>query len=400
MADKCCSKCGFINEEKWLFCRICGEPLGSANYEKPAEPAFDSSTMPPPQPEHKSNNERKTIFVILVVLAIFVSFSFLLSTHTICVNHDFNEATCESPKSCRYCKKTIGEALEHSWENATCVKPVTCVNCEETIGEALGHDWESATCTEPKTCNNCGKTEGTSLGHNPPSLTCTSSATCSRCKTLISAPGHQWSDATCTEPSKCQVCNKVSGKALGHTVEYGICDRCGAEKYKTVNGRGDDVVSNITVGDGVYRVHFKHSGSSNFIVKSYDATGDRELLINDIGNYDGYILLTGVSPFSIEIKADGSWSYTVERLTQISNTSFSGKGDFVTGLCSITSGIYEFTHSGTSNFIVRMYTTDGRDLLVNEIGSYTGKQIITIPYGSYVIFEIMADGKWTIKKAN
>ena len=37
---------------------------------------------------------------------------------------------------------------------------------------------------------------------------------------------HTWSDATCTEPAKCE-CGEVNGEALGHTLVEGICTACG-----------------------------------------------------------------------------------------------------------------------------------------------------------------------------
>lgn len=313
--------------------------------------------------------------------------------------HTWNDATCTTPKTCSVCNEVEGEAKGHTWANATCALPKTCTNCDVTEGEALGHTWNDATCTESKTCSTCNATEGEALGHDASGLTCTNDATCSRCNTTITAPGHTLSDATCTEPAKCSTCGETSGDALGHTSASGVCDRCGLETYETVSGRGDDVLSGITVGDGIYRIHFTHSGRSNFAIKSYDATNDKELLVNEIGNYDGYVLLLGTAPYSLEITADGNWTYTIERLGEISDTSFAGKGDYVTGLCSLSSGAWEFTHDGKSNFAVRIYTTDGRDLLVNEIGSYTGKKMVSIPAGSFAFFEITADGNWTIKKA-
>ena len=54
---------------------------------------------------------------------------------------------------------------QHEWEEATCAAPKTCKTCGETEGEPLGHKWTEATCTEPKTCSVCGETEGTSAGH-------------------------------------------------------------------------------------------------------------------------------------------------------------------------------------------------------------------------------------------
>ena len=287
----------------------------------------------------------------------------------------------------------------HSWNEADCLTPKTCADCGEISGEALGHTWDAATCTAPKTCSSCNATEGEALGHDAAGLTCTKDATCSRCNTTITAPGHTLTDATCTEPAKCKVCGEISGTALGHTSSSGVCGRCNLEIYETVSGRGDDVISDIKVGDGIYRMHFTHSGRRNIIVKSYDATNDKELLINEIGKYDGYVLLLGKSPYSLEIEADGNWTYTIERLDKISDTTFAGKGDYVSGLCSLSSGAWKFTHDGKSNFVVKLYTTSGYDLVINEIGTYDGKRMLTIPSGSYAFFEIIADGNWTIEKA-
>ena len=51
---------------------------------------------------------------------------------------------------------------EHEWNDATCTSPKTC-RCGATEGEALGHDYSDATCYEPQTCKNCGETLGIEL---------------------------------------------------------------------------------------------------------------------------------------------------------------------------------------------------------------------------------------------
>ena len=55
------------------------------------------------------------------------------------------------------------KTCEHSWDNATCDTPKTCKLCGATEGEALGHRWADATYTAPKTCSVCGATEGEPL---------------------------------------------------------------------------------------------------------------------------------------------------------------------------------------------------------------------------------------------
>jgi hypothetical protein len=51
------------------------------------------------------------------------------------------------------------------------------------------------------------------------------------------------------------------------------------------------------------------------------------------------------------------------------------------------------THNGNSNFAVWSFGEAGQDLLVNEIGSYSGE--VLWPSGTLLV-EITADGKWTI----
>lgn len=336
---------------------------------------------------------RKSLVSILGGLAV------ILLALSGCAQHEHTwvAATCTAPKTCSECGATEGSALEHTWVAATCAAPKTCSECGATEGSALEHTWEKATCTAPMTCSVCGATSGEALGHEITGLTCTQDGMCARCGETVKATGHQFSDATCTQPKVCRVCGETEGEPLGHTCTTGVCARCGLESYETVYGSGDDVVTDIAVGDGLYRVHFTHSGRRNFIVKAYDAEHERDLLVNEIGRYDGYVLLSGDSPYSFEIDADGAWSYKVERLTEISAASFSGRGDYVTGLSSTAqSGVWKFTHNGDSNFIVRIYTTEGRDSLVNEIGRYEGKKMVEIPNDSNAMFEITADGDWTI----
>ena len=320
------------------------------------------------------------------------------------LGHTWTKATCTEPKTCSVCGKTDGKALGHTWAEATCTEPKTCSVCGETEGEALGHKWEEATCTEPRTCSVCGETEGKAPGHDWIEATCTEPKTCSVCgETEGEAAGHKWIEATCTEPKTCSVCGITEGEALGHTTTNGKCERCGEEIYapQEFAGAGDNVITDINIGgSGIYRAHITHSGSRNFIVKSYDADGDHDLLINEIGSYDGYVLLTGESPIALNIEADGSWYVYIEQCGATSETAFSGHGDYVTDLFSASSGSWTFTYSGEHNFVVRVYTTKGRDLLVNTIGSYEGTQMVSIPAGSKAMFEITADtyGSWTITK--
>ena len=69
------------------------------------------------------------------------------------------------------------------------------------------HVWSDATCTEPAKCE-CGETNGEALGHT-------------------------WVDATCTAPKTCSVCGETEGEALGHTFVDGVCS-CGEKDPNAV----------------------------------------------------------------------------------------------------------------------------------------------------------------------
>jgi len=51
--------------------------------------------------------------------------------------HDFEDATCEKPKTCKVCGETEGEALEHVWGIRTVDSAKTCENCGATEGEPI-----------------------------------------------------------------------------------------------------------------------------------------------------------------------------------------------------------------------------------------------------------------------
>ena len=79
--------------------------------------------------------------------------------------HEWNEATCQLPKTCSLCGQTEGETVGHSWASATCTAPKTCTVCALTEGEALEHSWIPATCQSPETCSTCGLAQGGLLNH-------------------------------------------------------------------------------------------------------------------------------------------------------------------------------------------------------------------------------------------
>ena len=197
-------------------------------------------------------------------------------------NHKFEPATCSTPEKCS-CGAVRGTTLEHKWHEATCTEPKTCEVCGITEGAVLDHQWDQGTILVQATCyqegkqlfacQRCGATRTETLPIAPDQhagsterkgakeATCTETGQtgdlyCKGCGKLletsaaITAKGHVWRTATCTEPKKCEVCGATEGSALGHLRDQGtilqaatchsvgsvtyVCQRCGLSTVETI----------------------------------------------------------------------------------------------------------------------------------------------------------------------
>lgn len=166
---------------------------------------------------------------------------------------------------------------------------------------------------------------------------------------------------------------------------------------KEYAGFGDDVVT-ITKHDstGPQVAVITHSGGGNFAVHTLDAAlANNDLLVNEIGNYTGTVLfdaMKGEATAALKITAGGSWNVTLVPLASIRSfdgtTPMTGTGDDVfryTGAAKPAT----FIHDGTSNIAVHHYGSR-RDLLINEVGAYTGT-VVWAPG----IYTVIADGNWS-----
>ena len=280
-----CQNCGENNPDTSKFCFRCGKPLGSfvpanqppapmqndtpvddlyatqrvqmpfeepaptqtnAPYEEPAynQPAFEQS-MPYNEPAFQQYNQNQfnnpynneppkkkksktpIIAVCAILVILIVAAAALIFTHTICLFHEYSEATCTEAAVCTYCDKEGDEAFGHKWKDATCTEAKKCETCEEVEGEALGHTWKDATCTEAKICTVCNETEGEALGHNYTGGSCTEASMCSRCYEMgTEAPGHSEGDWVVTDEATLN----------GSGREEKRCERCGVlVDYRTIS---------------------------------------------------------------------------------------------------------------------------------------------------------------------
>ena len=171
----------------------------------------------------------------------------------------------------------------------------------------------------------------------------------------------------------------------------------------TVNGTGNDVIEFQIPGDAPAVLDLTNDGTSNFIVWSLDGSfANIDLLVNEIGSYSGRRMVHG-GWFSqpefvryLEIDADGAWSITAYPMSAARSmtSSLTGSGDDIVRYEGSASTLTS-THDGASNFIIWGYESDGEiaGLIVNEIGSYSGTDLID---SGTVIFDIAADGNWIL----
>ncbi len=167
--------------------------------------------------------------------------------------HDFTAATCTTPKTCKVCVTTDGEALGHSFTNyvsnndATCTedgtKTAKCDRCDETdtvtdVGSAKGHDYADATCTAPKTCQVCGATDGEALSHSYAAAWSTGEDghwhECEACGDKIDQAVHDYGDG-----DKCVICEYERAHVHRLTLisaKEATCTESGNKAYYTCSG--------------------------------------------------------------------------------------------------------------------------------------------------------------------
>jgi hypothetical protein len=154
---------------------------------------------------------------------------------------------------------------------------------------------------------------------------------------------------------------------------------------------------------GIATMTFK--GSGNFAVTVLDATNQStgDLLANEIGSFSGTAAFglqpLGAEPAKIKVEGQGAWSIHISPVSTAPEITFPAakKGPGVHLYVGDASD-WALTHKGSSNFAVQTTTTDGsNDLLVNEIGNYSGT-VAASP--GPVLISVTADGSWSIKAAS
>lgn len=171
---------------------------------------------------------------------------------------------------------------------------------------------------------------------------------------------------------------------------------------QSFSGSGSEVVMLEPLGDdGFFFATVTHQGSSNIALWSVDENGqDLDLLVNDIGNYQGQVALNfSEDPAAIRVEADGDWSIDLVHLSEAprwdGETTYEATGDSIVIVDGVADGLtpVTLTHQGESNFAIWAWGESYPDLIVNDIGVYDGTTLL--PDGSLVL-QVEADGTWTI----
>ena len=169
------------------------------------------------------------------------------------------------------------------------------------------------------------------------------------------------------------------------------------------NGQGDDIIDFKKWNAEPALLHIKNTGYANFAVFNYDKDGNKiDLLVNTIGNYEGYLpldFLDNEQTARFEIKSDGQWvveiyPFDIQYLHVLDIPGkYNGNGDDVIVIRK-NPDIATFDCQVSGNFAVWAYGSNGRDLVVNEISPYSGKVILK--KDSFLLV-VTAPGAWSVE---
>jgi lipopolysaccharide export LptBFGC system permease protein LptF len=104
----------------------------------------------------------------------------------------------------------------------------------------------------------------------------------------------------------CDNTSKISGEKKEREIKQQISS--------TISGKGDKVET-VRLNKGLAIFSISHSGSRNFIIWLKDQSGKNiELLVNDIGSYNGQktATLREDGTYILEVQANGNWTINVK----------------------------------------------------------------------------------------
>jgi hypothetical protein len=174
-----------------------------------------------------------------------------------------------------------------------------------------------------------------------------------------------------------------------------------------LSGTGDSVVD-VEKWRGLAIAHITYTGAGNFSLWNYGEDNEKiDMMVNTIGSYEGTLPLDFLDiqqTSRFEIEASGQWEIQIIPFDDIRVVEVPGIVEGVgDDYVAVVGGGKPDTlvidgSQNQGNFVIWGYGID-RDLLVNEIGSYTGTVLVPshIPTANDVlVLVIQADGNWSI----
>jgi hypothetical protein len=222
------------------------------------------------------------------------------------------------------------------------------------------------------------------------------------CGAADSGSGNADKTAAAAESSE-----EAAGKA---TAEKKAAEEVAAAAMKPIilKGSGTDVVkfSKPDAWDMMVAT-VEHTGVSNFSVHNLDKNLEQiELLVNEIGNYKGSVLLDdtfgheargGSKTSALEVTADGAWKITLKSVDMLKAQDGSKPIRGTNGSVIRFSGemeVLDIEHEAEGHFSVIQHKGGEFELLVNEVGNWSGSKVVRGPS----IVEVTAEGRWSLTR--
>lgn len=261
----------------------------------------------------------------------------------------------------------------------------------ESVAETANDEMKTLINDMARTLNDFASAEGTKINVNVDSFKAAGSKIIDLCPDQAEAYG----DEKMKKEAKAKAAaDAAAKKAADEAAAKAAAEAAAAPKEYA--GVGDDIVTITKHDSGPQVAVITHTGGSNFAVHTLDAAlANNDLLVNEIGNYKGTVLFDVMErdqTTALKITAGGSWTVTFVPLSSVRSfdgtAPMTGTGADVfryTGAAKPAT----FVHDGSSNIAVHHYSTR-RNLLVNEIGAYTG----TVAWAPG-LYTVTADGNWS-----
>ena len=320
--------------------------------------------------------------------------------------HEWADATCDKPQTCKLCGKDQGEALGHAF-NADGV----CTVCEyapsyiiagdvmqidgayqqgtnffgnswnaNDTNNKMGYSAELGLFAKTYTGVKAGEyhyqvtSSGSWFGvdncyikvdSDNSTVTITFNPNGNVMNAIVEAHVHSWSDATCTEPAKCE-CGETNGEAAGHNYVDGVCSACGEaapcehEFEQNVFYHPELVAATCcTPGVAVYectKCDYYYTEATDIDPEAHAFWGDREVITaaNCATKTNGLVKVScdnGCGQFNeVEIEYSEAHDWDVQKETYATCT----EGGEYYAVCTICSEVesYSVPASGHYNWFV------------------------------------------------